>query len=98
MVAAQRGGEYGAIANAVVDAARVLAIIQHHSFINEQRLDGVAYQAFRPMNLERFGNLNEPSQPLLRTILDAVELGHVGADKTPAWRMPADIMLYQGGN
>jgi hypothetical protein len=100
LVATQRGTEYSAIAEAVVDATRALgdAIIQHHDFITEQRLDGVAYRNFRPLNLERFGNLDEPGQPLLRTIMDAVENKLVGAGKLPNWKMPADITHFQGGN
>lgn len=100
LVATQRGEEYISIAEAVIDATRALgdAIIQHHNFITEQRLDGVAYRKFRPLNLERFGNLNESGQPLLRTILDAVDNKLVSAGKIPDWKMPADIALFAGGN
>jgi cell division septum initiation protein DivIVA len=100
-VAAQRDAEYKSVAADVVSAASALAraIQCHHEFITEQRLNGVAYSAaFRPLNLERFSNVDEPGSPLLQTVLDAVELGHVGSDKIPAWRMPADISLFAGGN
>jgi hypothetical protein len=99
-VVAQRSSEYQAIADRVVDAAKAFgdALLAHHEFINQQRLDGVAYSTFRPLNLSRFGNLNEPDQPLLRTILDAFELGHVGAGKIPDWKIPAPIEYFNGGN
>lgn len=99
LVATQRGTEYKAVAEAVVDAARALgdAVLAHHEWITAQRLDGVAYTMYRPLNLERFGNIDEVGSPLLRTILDGVEQGHVGSDKIPAWRMPADIALFAGG-
>jgi hypothetical protein len=100
LVVAQRKDEYKAIAESVVDAARQLgdAVLRHHQWITTQRLDGVAYTLYRPLLLERFGNIDEAGSPLLRTILDGVEQGHVGSDKTPAWRMPADIALFAGGN
>ncbi|WP_426608738.1 hypothetical protein [Bradyrhizobium sp. McL0616] len=99
-VASLRGGEYADLSAAVVDAIKALgdAILQHHYFIDEQRRDSVGYQAFKPLNLERFGNLDEPGSPLMQTILNAVERGHVGAGKIPEWKMPADISLFQGGN
>jgi hypothetical protein len=100
LVAEKRGAEYQTIAERVVDAAKAFgdALLAHHEFINQQRLDGVAYSTFRPLNLSRFGNLNEPDQPLLRTILDAFELGHVGAGKVPDWKIPAPIEYFNGGN
>jgi len=99
-VAAQRGGEYSEIVERIVDSARALAdaILSQHSFITELRNDGVAYRQFRPIDLSRFGNLNEPDTPLLRLVLDAFELGHVGAGKIPDLKMPADISLFQGGD
>lgn len=100
LVATQRKAAYQAHAEAVTDAARALgdAILAHHQFIDAQRRDGVAYQAFGPLNLERFGNLNEPGSPLMQTILDAAQRKHVGAGKIPSWVMPADISLFHGGN
>lgn len=100
LVVKRRGDEYRETAEAVVDAARVLgaAIQTHHEWITDQRWAGVAYSMYRPLNLERFGNIDEPGSPLLRTILDAVEQKHVGAGKIPDWKMPADIALFQGGN
>jgi hypothetical protein len=100
LVATKRGPEHTALVEKIVDAAKVLgsSMIEYHQFIDDQRQDSVAYRQFRPLNLERFGNLNEPSQPLMQLILDAVERGHVGAGKIPAdWKMPADIMLANGG-
>lgn len=95
-VAALSGAEYAGLAESVVDAARKLgdAIQQHHRWIDEQRLNGVAYQAFRPLNLERFGNLGEPGTILAQTIMDAVERGHFGAGKIPQWE---NISPPQGG-
>jgi hypothetical protein len=100
MVATQRGGEFSEIVARVLDASRGLgdAILAHHEFITEQRLDGVGYQQFRPLNLDRFGNLNEPDQPLLAVILDAIEKKHVDGGRIPDWKMPADITHFQGGN
>ncbi|MCK1279470.1 hypothetical protein [Bradyrhizobium sp. 61] len=100
LVVAQRGQEYKAVAEAVVSAACALgdAILAHHHFITAQRLDGVAYSMYRPLNLERFGNVDESGSPLMRTIVDAVEQKHVGAGKIPDWKMPADITLFAGGN
>lgn len=97
-VATQRKAEYQAHAEAVTDAARKLgdAIQKHHAFIDEQRRGGIAYQAYRPLNLERFGNLNEPGSPLMQTILDAIELGHY-AGPIPTWQS-VDILSLQGGN
>lgn len=99
-VFASRKSDYAAVAESVVDAAVSLAtaIQVHHEFITEMRLAGVAYREFRPLNLERFGNIDEPSSPLMRTVLDAVEMTHVGARKIPVLKMPADIALFAGGN
>jgi hypothetical protein len=99
-VAGQRGAEYQAIVEKIVDAAKVLndELLAHHRFINEQRENGVAWRYFRPLNLDRFGNLDEPFSPLLALITDAVEKGHVGAGKITSLKMPADIAYLQGGS
>lgn len=99
-VATQRKDDYQQLAEAVVDAARKLgdAVLAHHEFIDELRRDGVGYQALRPLHLEPYGNLGEPGTILLRTIMDAVERGHIGAGKIPAWRMPVDVMQNSGGD
>jgi hypothetical protein len=100
LVAAQRGGEFSEIVERVVDAARALCttLLEHHRFIDALRQDGVAYQQLRPLNLERFGNLDEPFSPLMQLILDAVEKKLVSADKIPDLRMPAPIQYFSGGN
>jgi hypothetical protein len=100
LVAAQRGSEYQEIVEKMVDAAKVLggAILAHYAFIEAQRQNGVAYSNFRPLNLERFENIDEPYSPLLKLILDAVEKKHVGADRLPSWTMPAPIQYFSGGN
>lgn len=93
----QRKDEYAERAEAVVDAARALgdAIQSHYQYLDELRLAGVEWRRLRPLNLERYGDLAEPHTPLLQTILDAIELGHVGAGKIPDWRLPANIQLFQ---
>ena len=98
-VAGQLRSEYVAHVEAVVDTAKGLgdAIFAHHEFINARRLDGVAYQEFRPIRLDSFGNLDDPYAPLMRVILEAVERGHVGAGKIPTWKMSAGIWSLQGG-
>jgi hypothetical protein len=99
MVATQRGGEFSEIVARVLDASRGLgdAILAHHEFITEQRLDGVGYQQFRPLNLDRFGNLNEPHTPLLAVLIDAAEKGHIRPADLPQFKMPVDISYLQGG-
>ena len=44
LVAAQRGAEYSAVVERIVDAAKTFgdALLDHHRFIDGQRLDGVA--------------------------------------------------------
>ena len=98
-VAAQRGAEYQAIVGRIVDAAKVLgdALIEHHEFINQQRLDGVSWRYFSPLNVNDFGNVDEDFSPLRRLILDAVEKGHVDASQIPDSKMPVDVAYLQGG-
>jgi hypothetical protein len=100
MVATQRGGEFSEIVSRVVDASRGLgdAILAHHEFITEQRIAGVGYQQFRPLNLSAFGSLSEQHTPLLAVILDAIEKKHVDGGKLPSWKMPAPIEYFNGGN
>lgn len=49
----QRRADYQKLVTNIVDIARGLgdAILAHHEFINQQRLDGVAYSVFKPINL-----------------------------------------------
>jgi hypothetical protein len=98
-VAGSRKAEYTEIVERVVEAANMLggALLDHHEFINQQRLDGVAWRYFRPLNLDLFGNLDEPFTPLLGVITDAVEKGHVGAGQIPDWKMPVSLDYLQGG-
>lgn len=99
-VAAQRAAEYQVIVERVVEAAKALGdeLLHHHEFINSQRLDGVSWRYFRPLNLDQFGNLDEPFTPLLGVITDAVEKGHVDTGKVPDWKMPVDLAYLQGGS
>jgi stress-induced morphogen len=96
LVMQRRGAKYQTHVEAVVDAARVLgnSIVQHHRFVHELRQDSLATSVFKPISLEKYGNISEPGSPLLRTILDAVENGHVGAGKIPTWEMSADIAHF----
>jgi hypothetical protein len=98
LVAAQRGAEYTAIVETIVDAANAFGdtLLQHHQFINQQREDGVAWQYFRPIDVvTHFADLAEDFSPLRRLILAAIEQRHVGAGKTPSWKMPVDIAYLQ---
>jgi len=99
-VAAQRGAEFTAAVERIVDAVNVLgdAILSHHEFINQQREDGISYSNFRPLNLDVFGDLADDFSPLKKLILDAVEKKHVGAGKLPSWKMPVDIAYLQNGD
>jgi hypothetical protein len=101
LAAAQRGAEYTAVVERIVDAVNVLgdALLSHHEFINQQREDGISYSNFRPLNLEVFGDLAADFSPLKRLILEAVEKKHVGAGKIPSsWKMPVDIAYLQNGD
>lgn len=98
-VAAQRNAEYTEIAERIVEAAKVLgdALIEQHTFINSQRLDGVSWRYFRPLNLNDFGNVDEDFSPLRKLILDAGEKKHIAAGQIPDWKMPVDVAYLQGG-
>jgi len=82
-VAEQRGEEYQAIVERIVDAAKALgdAFLVHHEFINSQGLDGVSWRYFRPLNLDQFGNLDEPT---------AAALG-----KPPKWMTEAQASAWR---
>jgi hypothetical protein len=99
LVVAQRAEEHRELSSAIVDAARALgdAIVAQREYLNQARLDGVAYSLFRPLPTDQFGNLDQEYTPLLKVIRDATDLGHVGADKIPAWKS-IDIAYLQNGN
>jgi hypothetical protein len=99
-VAAQRGVEYAAIAERIVNASKALfdEILEHYRFLDTQRQNGVAYSLFKPLSLERFQNIDEPSSPLMALVLEAVEKKFVGADKIPGSKMPRPFEYFQGGN
>ncbi|OKO78561.1 hypothetical protein [Bradyrhizobium sp. AS23.2] len=96
LVAAQHGEEYRSLVESVVGAARKLgdALLQHHEFSNQLRLDGVERKHLRPINLESFGDL-EAGTPLHSVILHAVELGHVDAKQLPTWKLPASLAVLK---
>jgi hypothetical protein len=96
----QRGAEYTAIVEKIVDAAKVLGdeLLTHHSFINQRRLDGVAWRYLNPINVNDFGDLDEDFSPLRKLILDAVEKRHVSAGHLPDWKMPVELAYLQGGS
>lgn len=98
-VAEQRGAEYQVIVERIVDAAKALgnALIEQHTFINQQRLEGVAWRYLNPLSLNDFGDIDEDFSPLRRLILDAVEKRHVSADQIPDWHMPVSLDRLQGG-
>ena len=100
LVSAQRGAEFTAAVERIVDAVNVLgdALLSHHEFINQQGEDGISYSNFRPLNLDVFGDLADDFSPLKKLILDAVEKKHVGAGKLPSWKMPVDIAYLQNGD
>jgi hypothetical protein len=101
MVAAQRGVEYSAIVETIVDAANAFSetLLQHHVFINDRREDGVAWQYFRPIDVTtHFGDLAEDFSPLRRLVLAAIEQRHVGAGKLKSVKMPVDIAYLQEGS
>jgi hypothetical protein len=99
LIVAQRSSEHREISATLVDAALALgdAILAQREFLNQQRLDGVAYSLFRPVPTEQFSNLDEPFAPLMKLISDATDLGHVAGDKIPSWKT-IDIAYLQGGN
>jgi hypothetical protein len=100
IVVAQCGEEHREIVGRAVDAAKELggALLSYYAFLNQMRLNGVAYSQLKPIPLDQFGNLNEESTPLLRLIRDAVERGHAGEEGLPSWKMPAPIEYFNGGN
>jgi hypothetical protein len=101
LVAAQRGEEYTAIVETIVDAANAFSetLLQHHVFINDRREDAVAWQYFRPIDVTtHFGDLAEDFSPLRRLVLAAIEQRHVGAGKLKSVKMPIDVAYLQEGS
>jgi hypothetical protein len=100
LVAAQCADEYKAMVTNIVDIAKGLgeAMLAHAEFLNQLRLDGVAYAPLLPLNLSAFGSLSEQHTPLLAVIIDAIEKKHVDGGKLPSWKMPAPIEYFNGGN
>jgi hypothetical protein len=101
LVAAQRGAEYTAIVETIVDAANAFSetLLQHHVFINDRREDAVAWQYFRPIDVTtHFGDLAEDFSPLRRLVLAAIEQRHVGAGKLKSVKMPIDVAYLQEGS
>ncbi|PDT67812.1 hypothetical protein, partial [Bradyrhizobium sp. C9] len=95
-VAARRLSEYSSLVETAVDAARELgdAILAMHGFADEMRLIGAEHRDFKIMySLQNFGDLAEPFSPLKALITEAVEKGHVGGGKLPAWKLPAPLEL-----
>jgi hypothetical protein len=97
LVAKERGAEYQVIIGRVVDIVRGLgdAIQEHHAFLNEIRLDAVAWKHFRQVDLTAFGSLDEDGSILMRLVRDAVERGHVSGDKIPKWNPALSLSQLQ---
>jgi hypothetical protein len=66
-------------------------VLDHHRFVDDIRRQGASWSFLRPVNLERFGDLNEGHSSLNKLIGDAIEAGHVPADVAPDWSMPASL-------
>jgi hypothetical protein len=101
LVAAQRGEEYTAIVETIVDAANAFSetLLQHHVFINDRREDGVAWRYFRPIDVTtHFGDLAEDFSPLRRLVLAAIEQRHVGAGKLKSVKIPVNVAYLQEGS
>lgn len=92
--AEQHAKTYAKIAGEVVAAARKLgdAVLAHHEFINQLRLDGVGRKDLRPVNLQGFGDL-EGGTVLFDVIRHAIELGHIDAKQLPTWKLPASLQI-----
>jgi hypothetical protein len=97
-VAKERGAEYTAIVERVVDTVLALgdAIEEHHAFLDQQRLDSAAWRYLRPVDLTAFGELNEAGSILMRLVTDAVALGHVSGEKAPKWNPALSLSQLQG--
>ena len=97
MVAAERGEEYQSRVARVVDTVLALgnAIEEHHAFLNEIRLDAVAWKHFRQVDMTAFGELDEAGSILMRLVTDAVERGHVSGGKIPKWNPALSLSQLQ---
>ena len=67
------------------------ALLAHHKFIDEFRQQGAGWSFLRSLNLQEFGELDEPGNLLKSKILDAIEAGHVPVSAEPKWKMPTDL-------
>jgi hypothetical protein len=96
-VAKERGAEYQAIVERVVDSVLALgsAIEGHHAFLDQQRLDAVAWRYLRPVDLTAFGELDEAGSILMRLVTDAVERGHVSGERIPKWNPALSLSQLQ---
>jgi hypothetical protein len=92
-VCEQRSPEYRQLVAKIIAAAKQLGdvLLEHHAFVDEIRQQGASWSFLRPLNLERFGSLDDGASPLVRVIADAVEAGHVPTDTVPQWKMPNDL-------
>jgi hypothetical protein len=92
-VCEQRLSEYRQLVAKIIAAAKQFGdvLLEHHQFVDEIRQQGASWSFLRPLNLERFGSLDDVSSPLSRIIGDAIEAGHVPADMDPQWKMPTDL-------
>lgn len=88
-VLAERADEYRQVAANIVDTARAFgkALMGQYAFLDDLRLSGVDWRRLRHLNLAVFGDIGEVGTPLKRLITDAVEQGHVSADKIPDWKL-----------
>ena len=96
-VAKERGEAYKLIVSNIIDIARGLgtAIEEHHAFLNEIRLDSVAWRYLCPVDLTAFGELDEAGSILMRLVTDAVERGHVSSGKIPKWNPALSLSQLQ---
>lgn len=91
-VLAERADEYRQIAANLVDTARAFgqAMFDQYRFIDSLRLSGVDWRNLRRLNITAFGDLADTSNPLKRLLADAMEQGHVSANKIPDWKLPVN--------
>lgn len=92
-VCEQRLPEYRAIVARVVNAVTALGdvLLEHHEFVDEIRTQGAGWSFLRPLNLQGFGELDEPGSLLKSIVRDAIEAGHVPASAEPNWTMPTEL-------
>jgi hypothetical protein len=91
-VCEQRLPDYRQLVAKLVSAAKQFgdALMDHHEFVDEIRVQGASWSFLRPLNIGVFGELDGPS-PVTRLIAEAIENGHVGSDAAPEWKMPTDL-------